>query len=237
MPFSYAKGIAGNTEEWLAAFEKFVKSIGWTVEAGGIEADEGMTLRSVGEAGAYSKLFAQVRRIPGESYLDRPFIRLGVRDALSGISNRWKSLTPPLYEGFNYWFNGDKEFVNMGMNVFGSGIDYWDYAGFGCVADFTAPILDESGRMAVAGRAERGIELDWLDDASKPDMVPCYHRDAGTVAPDPLAFADLSIERDSVAVGRIPHISRNYLAVGTDRVYLVVRPSIEPPDYWYVRII
>lgn len=232
MAFDYIAGRAADRRDWFTIFESFMTRIGWEAQTGA--GTMNMTLRSLGEAGSYTKLFATMAEIPAEQGYHDGSIRIGVCDDMTGIHNRQKDLETGR-EDFEYLIVGDKDFVNLFSRFWaGDGYD-WDYAGFGCLADFTSPAPDESYKMAVAGRGETGIELDWLNDAWQPDLMPYYHPDAISEEPDTYHFADLPVEHDSVVVGQIPHISRQYYAQ-YDREYLVVRYSITPRKQLILRI-
>lgn len=223
MAFAYTAGAAEDIKHWFALFESFVKGIGWTVEAGSGTTD--VIIRSVGEGGGYTKLEAHVSEFKGAIWFR----------VVDDPPDRYASISPGGAD-FDYWINGDADFVNVCVRLFGDQGQEWDYAGFGCLADFSAALQDETGKMAVAGRRGKDIQLDWFNEAWDKNVVRLDDPAAVALEAGTLDFEPLSVERDAAEVGRLPHVARQYLTINPDE-FVVMRFSEAPLRVWVLRTV
>jgi len=200
MSFAHASGVAADYAAWFAVFESFITGIGWTVESGSGTTD--LIIRSLGEEGAYTMLWAHVRVIGAG-------IRFDVQDDLAGthVTTSTAHLTLPV-GAFEYWMNGDMEFINVCTRNVGLA---WDYAGFGCLWEFALGLPDETYKMVANQDIIAGTILRWHTGAWDGNLQIWNDPNAATLRVHPqdgsLTFMGLFMHFDTEIAGQIPHIS------------------------------
>lgn len=152
MAFQYVTGTALAAPDeivaWFAAFQTFISSCGWTIEAGAGTTD--LTISSTGEDGGLTMLFARIQR-------DGVFvnwIRVELQDDLAGTHVTTNAGQLDSTGGnFTYWMAGDRDAFII-VTLAGA---TWRSMYAGLVMPFGIAPPDETYRMIVANRAPGGV--------------------------------------------------------------------------------
>lgn len=210
MAFSYVTGTAADIPAWFAAFETFVTQIGWTVMSGA--GTDNIIIRSLGEEGNYTMLWAHIRNLAG-------VIRFDVRDDQAGthVTTSGAAYTPNL--NFDYYMNGDLEFINV---IIQRADLAWRYGAFGCLWEFALDLPDETYKMVALGQVTAGTILHQYTGAWDVNITFYDAPEATGLRVHPqdgsLTFMGLYCNRDDRNAGQVPHVSgecSNTVAAGT----------------------
>lgn len=202
MPFAYAAGSVNSIAEFFTIFEAFITGIGWTVEAGSGTTD--MIIRSLGEEGAYTMLWAHVRMDGATTG-----VIMDVQDDLAGThvttTPIWLTLAP---YPCDYWMNGDMEFINVCVRT---ATPTWDYCGIGCLWEYALDLPDETYKMCASVRPTGGTMLRWHTGAWDVGIAGWSDTLSATLRTHPqdgsFTFMATFIGDDTQIAGQIPHIS------------------------------